>query len=131
LDDMFYYARVSLQHYAQWMLEQEAPYAEVKDKVLIWTETWVAQDIRKSCVLNYAAKYADESLRFVFLEKAEYFYSKTLKDLSDFETRDYTRPLSILMGFGAMHDYFQAHFQPFGAEPKMAVPVSVSLPLSQ
>jgi hypothetical protein len=106
---MYGYARASLLHYAQWMLEHEVPYATVFDRVEIPTETWPAQDIRKSNVLEFAAKHADEPLRTAFLQKAAYFFQACISDLRSFETCTLTRPLVLLMANACRHTYFQLH----------------------
>lgn len=115
-DFMFHYSRASLQHYAEWMDAHELPYSQQKEKVLIWTETWPAHDLRKSCVFDYAAKYSQDSWQSRFLKKGEYFYQKALEDLSQYSTRDFARPLAILMNYGVMHDDFAEHFKPVSAE---------------
>jgi len=106
LDYMCAYGRESLLHYARWMLDREVPYKEVLDKVEIPTETWPAQDIRKSNVFNFAAKYSDASLRARFLERAEFFFERCLKDLSEFSTCTLTRPIALLMTNGYMQSCF-------------------------
>jgi hypothetical protein len=88
------------------MLDHEVPYKEALDKVEIPTETWPAQDIRKSNVFNFAAKYSDESLRARFLERAEFFFERCLTDLSEFSTCTLTRPIALLMTNGYMQTYF-------------------------
>lgn len=103
-DYMFYYAKESLVHYSRWILENEVPYKEVLDKVDIPSETWIAQDIRKTIVLNYTYKYSKNKR---FKEKAEYFFDRCIKDLNEFKTKTFTRPLAILMHYSVMHDYFR------------------------
>jgi predicted AlkP superfamily pyrophosphatase or phosphodiesterase len=56
----FFYARDSLLHYADWMVNNEVPYKEVLHKVQIPTETWPAHDIRKCHIFHLAAKYGQE-----------------------------------------------------------------------
>lgn len=109
IDDMYSYARVSLLHYAKWMIEYEVPYKEVLDKVELPTETWPAQDIRKSNVFKFAAKYADEPLRSAFLQKAEAFFQACISDLLSFETCGLTRPIILLMSNTFMQAYFDMH----------------------
>jgi hypothetical protein len=109
LDFMYGYTRASLLHYAEWMIEHEVPYATVLDRVEIPTETWPAQDIRKSNVLEFAAKHADEPLRTAFLQKAAYFFQACISDLRSFETCTLTRPLVLLMANACRHTYFQLH----------------------
>lgn len=109
LDDMYWYAKASLLHYAEWMVKNEVPYKQVLDRVEIPTETWSAQDIRKSNVFKFAAKYADETTRPVFLQKSEFFFSSSISDLLSFKTCRLTRPLILVLVNGYMHSYFQMH----------------------
>jgi YetA-like protein len=109
LDFMYGYARESLLHYARWMLEHEVPYAAVLDRVEIPTETWPAQDIRKSNIFEFAAKHADEPLRTAFLQKADFFFHACIRDLRSFETCTLTRPLVLLLSNAFRHTYFQLH----------------------
>ena len=125
-DWMYFYARESLLHYAQWMLEHEVPYKEVLHKVDIPTETWPAQDIRKACVLNFASKHAPASKKKAFLEKARYFFDRCILDLLSFDTAYLARPMVLLMVYGHIQSYFDSltvsdlpeyerHFFDFGA----------------
>ena len=66
-DDMYAYATASLLRYAEWMLKNELPYLDQREKLEYPTETWAAQDLRKANVLRLAStfhtglsnKYAD------------------------------------------------------------------------
>ncbi len=110
LDYMFCYARESLLHYAKWMLKHEVPFKSMLDIVEYPTETWIVMDMRKSNVFDYAAKYEkDKELRQQFLAKAKFFYHTCLRDLEEFDTKIFTRPLVMLMSYGIMRDYFKQH----------------------
>ena len=109
LDYMYSYARASLLHYAAWMLEHEVPYTRVLDRVEIPTETWPAQDIRKSNVFKFAAKYAPEPFRSAYLQKAEAFFRACVTDVLSFDTCTLTRPIVILMANGYMQAYFDCY----------------------
>ena len=109
LDFMYGYGRESLLHYACWMLEHEVPYATVLDQVEIPTETWPAQDIRKTNVFDFAAKHAGEPLHTAFRQKAEFFFQACIRDLRSFDTCTLTRPLVLLMSNAFRHTYFQLH----------------------
>ena len=109
LDFMYGYGRESLLHYACWMLEHEVPYATVLDRVEIPTETWPAQDIRKTNVFDFAAKHADEPLHTAFRQKAEFFFQACIRDVRSFDTCTLTRPLVLLMSNAFRHTYFQLH----------------------
>jgi hypothetical protein len=106
---MYGYARESLLHYARWMLEHEVPYATILAQVELPTETWPAQDIRKSNVFDFAAKHAHEPLRTAFLQKADFFFQACIRDLRSFDTCTLTRPLVLLMTNAFRHTYFQLH----------------------
>jgi hypothetical protein len=109
LDYMYSYARASLLHYARWMLEHEVPYIQVLNRVEIPTETWPAQDIRKSNVFKFAAKHAPEFLRSAYLQKAEAFFQACITDLLSFSTCSLTRPIVILIANGYMQAYFDSY----------------------
>lgn len=106
-DWMYEYARASLLHYVEWMAEHEVPYKQVLNKVQIPTETWPAQDIWKSIVFLFAAKYEQGLNRTRYLEKAQYYFHRTVTDLLSFETWQLARPLILLLVNGYMHAYFQ------------------------
>jgi hypothetical protein len=108
-DYMFSYAQESLLHYARWMLDHEVPYKQVMHQVEIPTETWPAQDIRKSNVFKYAAKYTCEPLRSVFRKQSELFFDSCITDLLSFSTHALTRPIVLLMTNLSMHAYFAEH----------------------
>lgn len=107
MDWMYEYARASLLHYAQWMANHEVPYKQVLNKVQIPTETWPAQDIWKSIVFLYAAKYDQGLNQTHYLEKAKFYFHRTVTDLLSFDTWKLTRPLVLLLVNGYMHAYFQ------------------------
>ena len=74
LDRMYAYARASLLHYARWMAEHEYPYLDKPEILEYPTETWAAQDMRKSEVFKYAALHAEGEERARFLERADFFF---------------------------------------------------------
>lgn len=106
-DYMFCYAKESLLHYAKWMLDNEYIYLEKREKLEYPTETWAAQEMRKTNVFLFAAKYSDEPLRNNFLEKARFFYDASIKKLLSYETKFFLRPIAILLFCGSMYSYFQ------------------------
>jgi hypothetical protein len=111
IDYMYAYAEASLLHYAKWMLEHEVPYATVLDKVEIPTETWPAQDIRKSVVFYLASKHTVGALRERFREKAAFFFETCIRDLLSFSTFDLARPIVLLLTNAHVDSYFQSHRQ--------------------
>ena len=78
---MFSYARASLLHYTRWMAQQECPYLSRPEILEHPTETWVAQDMRKSEVFQWAAMHADGAERAAFLEQAEFFFRYSVDTL--------------------------------------------------
>jgi hypothetical protein len=105
LDEMYAYARASLLHYASWMAEHEVPYMEVLHRVLIPTETWPAQDMRKANVFCAAARHATAEKRALFLSKADFFFERSVSDLQSFDTHTLTRPLVLLMTNAYVYSY--------------------------
>jgi hypothetical protein len=98
------------------MLDHEVPYKEVLHKVEIPTETWPAQDIRKSNVFKFAAKYAEEPLRGHCLKQSEFFFNACITDLLSFSTHTLTRPIVLLMTNISMHAYFAEHPNEMGLQ---------------
>jgi len=105
-DYHYHYAREALLHYARWMDAHEVPYKDVLDRVEIPTETWPAQDIRKSHVLLMAADYTDGEERARFRARGRFFFKRCLADLLGFTTAYLTRPMVILAVYGHTYDYF-------------------------
>jgi len=109
-DYIYFYARDSLLHYAQWVFYNEVPYKEVLHKVEYPTETWSAQDVRKSCVMNLAAKYAPSiEIRQAYREKARFFFRRCLEDLLTFKTAYLARPMVLLTVYGTQQGYMEKH----------------------
>jgi hypothetical protein len=100
LDDHYAYGRDSLLHYARWMADHEYCYLERPSLLEYPTETWAAQDMRKSEVFGYAARYSTGPDRLRFLERADHFYCESLRQLRARPTRTLARPMVILMGCG-------------------------------
>ena len=76
------YARETLLHFARWMAEHEYPYLEKPEVLEFPTETWPAQDIRKSEVFMYAALHASGAERERFLERADFFFRYSVDTLT-------------------------------------------------
>lgn len=92
------------------MAQNEVPFKQMLHIVEYPTESWIVMDMRKSNVFDYAAKYShNEESRSIFFEKARFFYNTCLKDLMDFETTTFMRPLVMLMNYGIMRPYFEKY----------------------
>jgi hypothetical protein len=103
LDCRYAYARASLLAYARWMADHEYPYLE-KPAILEYpTETWAAQDMRKSEVFLHASRHATGDERTRFQERADFFYRASLDWLHRFDTRTTARPVVLMLSNGFMH----------------------------
>jgi hypothetical protein len=106
---MYAYARESLLHYARWMAAHEYPYLDKPQKLEYPTETWAAQDMRKSEVFKYAARHATGEERVRFLERAEFFFRYSTTTLTGMKTRTLARPVVLLLSNGFAHAYLRRH----------------------
>ena len=103
IDAMYGYARASLLHYAAWMVDHEYPYLDRPETLEYPTETWAAQDMRKSDVFAFAAKHSDGEARARFLERADFFFHSSVSSLTSKPTRTLTRPVVLMLTNGFMH----------------------------
>jgi hypothetical protein len=117
LDVSYAYARASLLHYARWMAEHEYPYLDKPEKLEFPTETWSAQDIRKSDVFCHAALHASVVERAQFLERAAFFHRHSVDALCDAPTRTFARPVVVLLTSGLMYGWMRAHPSAAAPEP--------------
>ena len=109
LDSMYAYAKESLLAYARWMAQHEIPYLSRPERLEFPTETWAAQDMRKSDVFKFAAKHSVGPERERFRARSEFFFRSSVEDLTAAKTRELTRPVVIMMTCGYMHAYFDLH----------------------
>jgi len=122
LDWLYAYGRAALLHYARWMVEHEYPYLEKSEILEYPTETWVAQDMRKSEAFKFAVKHASAEERARFLERSEFFFRYVTTTLMAMKTRTLARPVVILLSNGFMHAYFQKHPEVAGPPPRVNPP---------
>jgi hypothetical protein len=115
LDAHYAYARASLLHYARWMAMHEIPYLDRPERLKMPTETWAAQDMRKSEVFKFAALHAAGAERERFLERARFFFNYSITKLAELPTRTLARPVILLVVHGYMQAYFDRH-------PELAAP---------
>jgi hypothetical protein len=99
-DGYFAYARASFLAYAKWMSEHEYPYLDKPDLLEFPNETWAAQDLRKSVVFYYAARYGDSSWRERFLECSVRFFETAREQLLSRPTSTFTRPVVLMLQNG-------------------------------
>ena len=122
LDRMYDYARASLVTYARWMALNERPFLDHPEHLDHPTETWAAQDMRKSEVFKLAARQASASEREAFLERSRFFFDYSVRTLQQMPTSVLTRPMVLLLTNGFMDAYYRRHGVP--AAPASATPVS-------
>jgi hypothetical protein len=118
LDHHYAYARAALLHYARWMADNEYPYLDKPEILEYPTETWAAQDMRKSDVFKYAALHAGGQERERFLERAEFFFRYSVSKLGEMPTRTLARPVVLMLSFGFVQAWFRRH--PGAAAPAPA-----------
>jgi hypothetical protein len=107
IDARYAYARAALLHYARWMAEFEYPYLEKPEILEYPTETWAAQDMRKSDVFKFAARHLLAGAeRTRTLERSDHFFRASIETLQKWHTRTFTRPVIILLSCGFMQAAF-------------------------
>lgn len=112
LDFMYAYARASLLHYAIWATQHEYPYLENPEILEFPTETWAAQDMRKSEVFKLAATHSTAQERQTFLQNARYFFDKSVDQLSRKPTKTLCRPVVLMLTLGYSQSYFDTRELP-------------------
>ncbi len=121
LDANYAYARASLLHYARWMAEHEYPYLDRPTELEYPTETWAAQDLRKSEVFDFAAMHVEGADRLRFRERAEFFHRNAIETLAALPTRTLCRPLVLLMTQGWRRTWFAANPEATRPAPMIAI----------
>lgn len=122
LDRMYAYARASLLHYARWMAEHEYPYLAKPEILEYPTETWAAQDMRKSDVFAFAARHASGEERNRFLERSAFFFRSSTATLAEMPTRTLARPVVLLLSNGLMQAFLKHHPETSAPPPADTVP---------
>src|SRR6185295_9745762 len=102
VDAPYAYGRAALLHYAGWMAQHEEPYLDHPEKLEYPTETWAAQDVRKSDVFSFAAQHAEPAERSRLLERARFFFDYSMAALLREKTRAMARPVVLLLSNGLM-----------------------------
>jgi hypothetical protein len=108
-DTMYAYGRDVLLHFARWMAEHERPYLDRPDLLEFPTETWAAQDIRKSEVFDLAARHASDAERARLVERAEFFYRYSVDTLTTMPTRTLARPVVLMLVHGLLRAHTRTH----------------------
>ncbi len=108
-DDYHHLATETLRHYVTWMAERERPTLDHPEQLQYPTETWVAQDMRKWHIFEYAAWLFrhEEFLKDRLQERADFFFDYVCRTLHAMPTRSLCRPVILMMQFGWQRHYFQ------------------------
>lgn len=85
----------------------ERPYLDTPDSLEYPTETWAAQEMRKSDVFNYAARHCESGERERFMERARAFFDVAMRMLEERPSRVLARPRIILLTSGLVHAALQ------------------------
>jgi hypothetical protein len=109
LDHHYAYARAALLHYTRWMVDHEYPYLAKPHLLEYPTETWAAQDMRKSEIFKLAALCSQAEERQRFIERADFFFNYSVEKLQTMPTRSLCRPVVLMLNFGYMHAWFKQH----------------------
>jgi hypothetical protein len=120
LGEPYAYARAALLTYARWMAEHERPALDFPERLDHPTETWAAQDLRKSEVFRFAMLHSHGEERERFHERAEHFWRHSIDTLDGFATKGRTRPVVLLMRYGLMQPWFKRHPGDARPEPEFA-----------
>ena len=112
LDSDYDYAVKSLQHYARWMLDNEYAYLDKPEILEFPNQTWSGQDLRKLCVLHFAASLLRESDAKRVMEKIHLLKDTILARLKNHHETSTTRVLCLMMQ--------NAHYEAYKIEPKQA-----------
>lgn len=109
LDAHYSYARDSLLRFARHMAAHEHPFLHKPEKLEFPTETWAAQDIRKSDVFMYAAINASPDEVALFEDRSRYFHEYSVSTLTTDPRRTLLRPVVVLLTSGFMLGWRQMH----------------------
>lgn len=100
-DESFQHARLSLLHYADWMVKHEYSYLDKSEILEYPNETWAAQDLRKSVIFYQAARYtSDKNQQDLFVQKSRFFYKYAEQELKLHESSKFTRPVALMLQNG-------------------------------
>ena len=112
LDTMYAYGRAALLHYGEWALLHERPYLDQPERLEYPTETWAAQEMRKSELFHLAARHAPPERRAALREQARFFYRYAIDELGSMESRSLCRPVVLLLSCGYRQAHFERHREP-------------------
>ncbi len=109
-DRVFDYGRASLVHYARWMAVNERPWLDEPHKLEFPTESWAAQELRKSDAFFLAAAFAPtEQERMTYLERGAFFFRDGIDTAMSMPTKVTCRPIAIALSSGFVGSALEAN----------------------
>ena len=102
------YVRAALLHYSEWMVANERFYLDEPEKLEYPTETWAAQELRKGTTLMMVARLARGPRAEALESKAQEILDRSWRTLLSFESRDFTRPLALVLQQGYLETFFSS-----------------------
>ncbi len=96
VDMQYEYARSSYLHYARWVADNETFYLDRAEQLEYPNTTWVAQEIRKACILLGAAQFSPRE-KVCFHHKAEEYLVYLSNVLNNSDTKYLARIQFILL----------------------------------
>lgn len=106
-DCNFEHAKAAFLAYTEWMSEHEYPYLDKQEILEYPNETWAAQDLRKSVIFHYAARYGDSGWRDKYLERSRFFFETAREQLKQRPTSRFTRPVVLMLQNGWVGSYLE------------------------
>ena len=116
-DATYKYGVACLRRFGKWMLANERPYFDDRDRLEYPTETWGAQDVRKANVMRRIARFCESPLREDLLAKAAGIAERGWFDLLRFNTRYTLRPLAIMLIEGLRDEFYKRGREPVAPSP--------------
>lgn len=107
-DEDYVFARDTFLHYAKWIFENERPYLERPEILEYPNHAWVAQEIRRANILYIASLYATAD-KERFKQRAEEFFNYCIEELSNTETKTFTRMYAVLLQNHGPREYSLNH----------------------
>lgn len=116
IDEHYSFARLSVLHYADWMLHNERPFLESAEQLEFPNDTWKAQEIRKAMLLYQAATTVGPDRAKIYKKQAEDWLEQVSSSLQTSPEKHFTRIQVILLQNYGPHqselDKFPQHTAP-------------------
>jgi len=104
-DNDYCYAVSAMIHYAKWMVSNEYAYLDQPELLEFPNQTWTGQDLRKLCILEFAAAYLNDEWAIKAKTKSLKLKNTIIARLKDNSEATTTRVLCLLMQNANFVDY--------------------------